>query len=74
MLECRFLSQNSVMTDEPKKGFLFQNLEKVNFILRMPETVSFTRALSKILERSKSITLVLNIVPGSKSKILVFSA
>ena len=30
----------------------------------MPETVGFACALSKILERSKSITVVLNIVPG----------
>ena len=60
--------------DEPKK-FFFQKLEEeIDFILRMPETVGFACALSKILERSKSITLVLNIVPGSKSKILVLSA
>ena len=27
--------------DEPKKGFLFQKLEEVDFILRMTETVGF---------------------------------
>ena len=57
-----------------KKGFLFHKLEeKVDFILRIPKTVDFACALSKILERSKSITLVLNIniVPGSKRLILV---
>ena len=60
--------------DEPKKGFFFQKLEEVDFILRMTETVGFACALSEIPKRSKSITLVLNIVPGSKSKILVLSA
>ena len=60
--------------DEPKKGFPFQKLKEVDFILRMPETAGFACALYKILGRSKSITLVLNIVPGSKSKILVLSA
>ena len=58
-----------------KKGFLFQKLEKeVDFILRMPETVGFACAQSKILECSKNITLVLNIVPGFKSEIWVLSA
>ena len=74
MLECRFLNQNSVMSPN---DFLLQKLEEeVDFMLRMLETVGFACALSKILERSKSITLVLNIVglPGSKSKILVPSA
>ena len=72
MLECRFLHQNSVMSQ--KKFFFSRKLEEVvDFILRMPETVGFACALSKILERSKSIALVLNIIPGSKSKILVSS-
>ena len=60
MLECRLLGQNSVTSQ--KKGFPFQKLEEVDFILRMPETVGFACALSKILERSKSVTLVLTIV------------
>ena len=29
--------------DEPKKGFLFQKLEEVDFILRMTETVGFAQ-------------------------------
>ena len=63
------------MTDEPKKGLLFPKLEEIDFILRKPKNVGFACALFKILERSKSksITLVLNIVPGFKSKILVLS-
>ena len=71
MLKCRFFDQNSVIS---QKKVFFRKLEKKDFILRMPETAVFACALSKILERSKSITLVLNIVPGCKSKILVLSA
>ena len=61
-----------------KKRFSFTKVgrrtEEVDVILRIPETIGFACALSKILERSESITLVLKIVPGFKSKILVLRA
>ena len=72
MLECRFLDQNSVMS---QKGLLFLKLEEeTDFILSKPETVGCACGLSEILERSKSISVVLNIAPGSKLKILLLSA
>ena len=52
MLKCRFFDQNSVIS---QKKVFFRKLEKKDFILRMPETAVFACALSKILERSKSI-------------------